>query len=321
MSADLPRPVRSPAVFAGSEHYAAAGHAPVLTIGNFDGVHRGHQHLLGAVVARARALGAPAAVYTFDPPPRTLLAPSQVPPRIMAWDDRVRLLGELGVAHIVVERFTRAFAQHTAEWFVDEVLGRRLRPVAMVVGHDFRFGRARAGDAALVRRRLPAVPVEPVDALLLGGAVVSSSAVRAAVAAGDLPHATALLGRFHAVRGTVVAGHQRGRKLGFPTANVDTDAPLLPPPGVYAVWARVDGGALRPAVANLGVRPTFGTLGGFSVEVHLLDFSGDLYGHALDVCFVARLREERRFADLDALAEQIRADVRAARAALAPAAG
>ena len=306
----------------------------VVTIGNFDGVHLGHRHLISQLVARARALGAPSCVYTFEPPPRVVLTPPPrpeedpdgTPPapsfrsRILPWPDKLRLLGEAGVDQVVVERFTRAFAQHPPEWFVTEVLGRRLGARAFVVGYDFRCGRARAGDASLLRALLPDVPVEQVGAHAEHADVVSSSRIRRLVAAGDVAEAAALLGRPHTVRGTVVAGDQRGRTIGFPTANLESDAELTPASGVYAVFASVDRGTWRPAVANLGTRPTFDGRR-FLIEVHLLDVSLDLYGRELTVAFVDRLRPEQRFPDLDALAARIRVDVEAARARLAAAPG
>ncbi len=305
-----------PQVYAGSAAYPVEGPAPVVTIGNFDGVHHGHRVLLDRLIARARALDAPPVVYTFEPSPRVVLAPTQHLPRILTWPDKVRLLGEQGVQAVVVERFDRAFAQHPPDWFACEILGRRLRARALVVGYDFRFGRARKGDVAMLRRLLPDMPVEQVDAATLDGQICSSSAVRDAVARGDLVTATRLLGRPHFVRGTVVAGDQRGRTIGFPTANVDTDTELLPAAGVYAVRAHVDEGPPLAAVANLGVRPTFQG-GRLLLEVHVLDFSGDLYGREVRVDFVSHLRQERRFSDVDALVRQIRQDAAAARACLA----
>lgn len=306
---------RTPRVFAGSAAYPKDGPGPVLSIGNFDGVHVGHQWLLEQVVARARELDVPACIYTFDPPPRAVLAPSLVRPRIAAWPEKIRLLGKSGIEQVVVERFTRAFAQHPPSWFVDEVLGRRLRPSAMVVGYDFRFGRARAGDLDLIRARLPDLPIHQVEAHQQGG-IVSSSRIREVVAAGDMRAAQALLGRPHRIHGTVVPGDKRGRQIGFRTANLESAAELVPPAGVYAVRARIDGGAWLDGVANLGERPTFGE-GGFNIEVHLLDFRGDIYGSQVELAFVDRLRPERRFADLLALQAQIRADVVTARERLA----
>ncbi len=310
-----------PRVFAGSAAYArhrasSAAPGPVLSIGNFDGVHRGHRHLLAQVVEEARQRGVPAAVYTFDPPPRAVLAPSLRQPRITAWPDRVRLLGELGIDHVIIERFSRAFAQHPPAWFADEVLAQRIAPVAMIVGYDFRFGRARAGTVETLQARL-SIPVAQVEALVEDGETLSSSLVRALIGEGAVARAATLLGRPHFVRGVVVPGDARGRTIGFPTANVETDAELLPAAGVYVVEARVNGGPWRDAVANLGVRPTFGGDGPFLVEVHLLDFKGDLYGAELEVRFRDRIRGEQRFSGPDALVARIREDVQQARARLA----
>jgi riboflavin kinase/FMN adenylyltransferase len=304
-----------PEIFAGSAAYPEPSPAPVLSVGNYDGLHLGHRHLLEQLVKTARARSAPACVYTFDPPPRVVLAPKQHQPRIQSWPDKVRILGELGVDQVIVERFSSAFSQHPPEWFASEVLGRRIQPQAMVLGYDFRFGRARAGDVHALRRLLPDLPIEQVDALMIDGQAVSSSGIRRLVAQGEVAAARRLLGLEHRIRGTVVGGDQRGRTIGFPTANLDSDAQLLPRHGVYAVRARANGGLWHPGVANLGERPTFDGRR-FLIEVHLLDFSGDLYGSELEVGFVARLRDEQRFDGPDALTAQIRADVVAARTRL-----
>lgn len=303
-------------LFAGSAGYLTPSPSPVLTIGNFDGVHLGHLHLLKRLVDTARKAGVPSCVYTFEPPPRVVLAPQQHQPRVLAWPDKLRLLGEAGVDHVIVERFTRAFAQHPPEWFASVVLGARVAPSALVVGYDFRFGRARQGDLALLRQTMPSVPIEQVRALTLDDEVVSSSVIRGLVAAGAVERAATLLGRPHFLRGTVVQGDQRGRTIGFPTANLETDSQLNPADGVYAVRASIDGGAALPAVANLGVRPTVDGKRHL-IEVHLLDDRAhELYGHEVVVSFVSRLRAERRFPDLDALVVQIRADAAEARARL-----
>lgn len=315
-------PAREPTVFAGSAAYLrreppTAG--PVLTIGNFDGVHLGHRALLQQVVEAARSRGVPACVYTFDPPPRQVLAPSQAQARITPWPDRVRLLGQQGVDHVIIERFTHAFAQHPPSWFVDEILGRRIRPVELIVGYDFRFGRARAGTADTVRERLDGVPIRSVEALQHGDVTVSSSVIRRRIAAGDIPGTTELLGRPHRVRGVVVPGDQRGRTIGFPTANIDCSHECVPAGGVYAVWARIDSGEALPAVVNIGLRPTFGHQSDVRVEAHILDWSGTIYGSEVELSFVDHLRGERRFDHIDALTTQIRADILEARARLAQA--
>lgn len=311
-----------PEIFAGSAAYLEAstrGGAtarPVLTIGNFDGLHLGHRHLLRQLKTLAEEHHAPTVVYTFDPPPRVVLAPHQHQARILAWPDKVRLLGELGVDQVIVERFTRPFAQHPPQWFAREVLGRRICPQALMLGYDFRFGRARQGDIDTLRALLPGTPIQEAEVFKLDGLTVSSSSIRASVLAGEVAVAASRMGRVYSLRGTVVLGDQRGRTIGFPTANLSTDSEMMPAVGVYAVWARVDGGEPHMAVANLGTRPTFEGEH-FSVEIHLLNFSGDLYGRELDVGFVQRLRGEIAFQNVDSLVAQIRVDIDAAKPILA----
>ena len=285
--------------------------APVVAIGNFDGVHAGHRAVLAELFALGRALGAPSCVLTFDPAPTALLAPARHQPRISTLEDRVRLLHAAGVEAVVVEPFTRAFAARSAEDFATGLLGRNLRVRGLVVGHDFRFGAGRAGDVAGLRAWLPACEIREVSAFLADGSPVSSSRVRKLVASGEVEAAARLLGRPHRLGGPVVTGDQRGRTIGFPTANVANVVELLPAFGVYAVRVEVEG-VTRPGVANIGMRPTFnGTE--LRVEVHLLDWSGDLYGRTLDVDLVARVRGEQRFDGIDALVSQIRRDVEVAR--------
>ncbi len=297
-----------PTVIAGSAAYPSDGPRPVLTIGNFDGLHHGHRHLVTALVDQAKRLSAPSAVYTFNPPPRVVLSPDHRAPRIQAWTDKVRIMGELGVDQVIVERFTPSFAQHPSSWFIDEVLLRRIRPVGLVVGYDFRFGRGREGNVDTVRAAFPEHPIIQVEPVQLDGTTVSSSRIRTAVANGDVADAVRLLGCPHRIRGTVIHGDARGRTIGFPTANLQTDAELMPADGVYAVRARSDGGGWHNAVANLGTRPTFDGRG-FLMEVHLLEFSGDLYGTEMEVEFIDRIRGEMTFSGPDALVAQIQADI------------
>ena len=299
----------SPTLYRGSASYD--GPRPVLTIGNFDGVHLGHQALLSRAVCLAGELGAPAVAYTFEPHPRVVLQPDRHPPRILHIEDRIRLLGEAGIEAVVVEEFSPAFSQHPAAWFVEEVLGNRLEPRSLVVGHDFRFGRGREGTREWVERGLPDLPLDCLDALEADGVVVSSSRVRERVASGNVEGAATLLGRPYFVRGKVVPGDGRGRTLGFPTANLELSSELTPGRGIYAVQVEREGHRL-PGVANLGVRPTFGGKR-FTVEIHLLDFADDLYGEALAVHFVGRVRDEQRFDSVDALTERIAQDVAEAR--------
>ncbi len=300
-------------LFQGSSHYPGEKYRPVATIGNFDGLHRGHRKLVEHLLRRAEELEAPSLVYTFDPAPRLVLQPRGAPPRISTLDEKIEGLGELGVSHIVVETFTPRFGARQAEWFVEEVLSRRLCPRAMVVGYDFRYGRERAGNAESLCAQLPGLPVETVEALQLeDGRVVGSSRIREAVAEGRVDDASDLLGRPYRLVGVVVKGDQRGRSMGFPTANLVTSAELIPAPGVYAVLC-----GDRAGVANLGVRPTFdGTR--FVIEVHLFDVDENLYGQKLVVDFISRIRPERRFNSPEALVDQIRQDAAEARQLLVP---
>jgi len=304
-----------PTVIAGSAAYPLSGPRPVVTIGNFDGLHHGHRHLLDALVDQARTQDAPSAVYTFDPPPRVVLSPDSRAPRIQSWTDKVRIMGELGVDQVIVERFTPSFAQHPPRWFIDEVLRRRIQPAGLVVGYDFRFGKGRKGDVDTVRAAFPTIPVLQVQPMELDGITVSSSRIRSAVADGKVSEAARLLGCPHRIRGTVIHGDARGRTLGFPTANLQTDAELMPAHGVYAVRARCDGRPWKNAVANLGTRPTFDGHG-FLVEVHILDFDGDLYDAEMEVDFIERIRGEMAFAGPEALRTQIKTDTNTARGML-----
>jgi riboflavin kinase/FMN adenylyltransferase len=318
---ESPAPTSELRVFMGSAAWRTSSPGPVLTIGNFDGVHLGHRALVSAAVARARALGVEAVAYTFDPAPRDVLRPDSAIPRIQSLDARVSHLLAAGADRVVVEPFDRMMASMTPDAFARDLLGSRLRPSALVIGFDFRFGRGRAGGAADLADAL-GVPVETVPAVHHDGAPVSSSRVREAVRSGALAGAADLLGRPFSFVGTVIPGDARGRTLGFPTANVWPEpggkagaTALLPPDGVYAVRVRVDGADL-PGVMNLGTRPTFDGEAR-RAEVHLLDFAGDLYGQRVEVTPVAFLRPEQRFASVDALVAQVRADVAEARARLA----
>ncbi len=294
----------------GAANYPADGPGPVVTIGNFDGVHRGHQWLLGLVIERARARNVPAVVYTFDPAPRDVLRPDNSVPRIQSLEDRVASLGAAGVDTVVVERFTLDVAAIAPRDFATQILGEQLRASELVLGWDFRFGAKRAGTVADLPNWLD-IPVDQVSAHQIADKVVSSSHIRQLVRDGEVAQAAALLTRPHRLRGVVQGGDQRGRTLGFPTANIAVDTPLKPAPGVYAVRTHIDGTVI-PSVANFGRRPTFG--GGAQVlEVHLLDWQGDCYGQRLAVDFIERIRPERAFGGVDELKAQISADIQSAR--------
>lgn len=296
---------------------ARRGAPTALAIGNFDGVHRGHRHLIDRVNAAAASFGGESVALTFDPHPTRVLAPDRAAPLVVGLDRKLELLAGTGVHAAVVQRFDLSFASQSPEEFAERVvLGLRAREV--FVGEDFHFGRNREGNGAVLTALGEALGFRAhvVKPLEEDGVPVSSSRVRKALAEGDLAAAKALLGRDYDLDGLVITGHKRGRTLGFPTANLATECEALPRDGVYAVRVTTLGGAVvdHPAVMNLGSRPTFRA--GRSLEAHLLGTDVDLYGRTLRVTFVARLRDELRFDGVESLKAQIAADVAAARAAL-----
>jgi riboflavin kinase / FMN adenylyltransferase len=297
-------------VFRGTQDYATSPlPGATLTIGNFDGVHRGHRHLIDA----ARAEPGPTVALTFDPAPRDVLHPDHGVLRIQTLDDRLRCLADAGVDAVIVEPFTLELAAMEPIDFAQQILRDRLHPSSLVLGYDFRYGRKRAGTVDMLRDWL-AMPIHQVDALHDADGPVSSSRIREAVACADLALATRLLGRPHELVGTVVHGEARGRQLGFPTANFVPLTSLRPPHGVYAIRALVDG-TWQPGVANWGRRPMWATDTPL-FEAHLLDFDGDLYDRDLRVQLIAHLRPEARFDGPEQLKAAIAADIAAARALL-----
>jgi riboflavin kinase/FMN adenylyltransferase len=302
-------------------------HAPSVAIGNFDGVHLGHQRLLETAARAARSLGGDAVVFTFEPHPAIVLAPHKAPPLLTSLPRKLELLAQAGMDACILEPFTRELADLSPDAFLQSILVEILGARHIVVGYDFTYGRDRAGTTESLRafgaaHGIGVDVIEPVEA---GGVVVSSTRVRELVREGDMAGARALLGRDFDIDGTVVRGDGRGARIGMPTANLATQGQLLPRGGVYAVRVQLlDGASTRtvPAVANLGTNPTFVDRTELSLEVHLLDFSGDLYGQRLRVQFIERLRGEQRFPGIDALLAQIRADIERAREILkVPAAG
>lgn len=297
----------------GLESYPPDARPCALALGVFDGVHVGHRAILAAAVARARDASLVAVACTFDPHPLEVLQPRRAPLTLTTLDERLELFAESALDGAVVLAFTPALARVEPEAFVKDVLIDRLRAREVIVGFNHRFGRRARGDARLLGElgarfgfRAHLVPPLTVD-----GVTVSSTEVRSALQRGEVGRAARLLGRPYTLSGTVVEGAGRGRTLGFPTANLRVDRSTLVAPGVYACRATVRDGE-HPAVVNVGVRPTFGGED-LAVEAHLLDFKDNLYGARLRLAFVARLREERRFPSIDALATQIRADAEAAR--------
>jgi riboflavin kinase/FMN adenylyltransferase len=304
-------------VVRGLDRYPVDAGPCVVAQGTFDGVHRGHQQVIATAVARARALGVPPVAVTFDPLPVTVLRPAEAPPEILSLDDRLDRIAGGGVAVALVISFTPAFASVEADAYVRDVLVRLLSAREVVVGFNHTFGRGAQGTPDLLRSLgvERGFQVHVVEPLALDGVVVSSSAVRDALRQGDAATAGGLLGRPYAVTGPVGHGAGRGRTLGFPTANVETERPVLLADGVYAAWATWDGGR-ADAVVNIGVRPTFDE-GRRAVEAHLLDRAPDLYGRRLTLEFLARIRAETRFPSVDALRARIAEDLREARQYLA----
>ena len=296
----------------GSAAWPHGAARPAVAIGNFDGVHTGHRAVLAELKRLSDDLGVARAVLTFDPAPTAVLAPTRHQPRILTRHDRVERLHEAGASIVIVEEFTRQFAEQEAGWFANTLLRGRLNVAGVVVGYDFRFGRGRGGDAEALQRLLPEIPVIAVPPHRDDGEPVSSSRVRRLVAAGDVEGAARLLGRPHILHGPVVHGDHRGSTIGFPTANISSRVELLPARGVYVVRASLADGRSVIGVTNVGVRPTFDGQEN-RIEVHLLDFAGDLYGQELRIELLHRLRGELRFPDIGALVAQITADVSAAR--------
>lgn len=290
-----------------------------VTVGTFDGVHRGHLDLIGRLVARAKERGLRSVCLTFDPHPLEIVNPSAAPPLLTVGDEKLEVLAESGLDYLAVLRFTPALAALTAEQFVDDVLRRHFHMRDLLIGHDHGFGRERAGNASVLRalgadRGFTVDVVEPVAAT--DGRWVSSTAIRRAVAGGDLARAAELLGRPYAISGVVVPGAQRGRALGFPTLNVSPPSPrkLLPPDGVYAVRVQTPRGAFG-GMMSLGPKPTFGD-NERSIEAYLFDTDGDFYGQRVRVDVIRRLRDIRTFDSPAALVAEIRRDETAARSAL-----
>jgi riboflavin kinase/FMN adenylyltransferase len=288
-------------------------HNPVLALGNFDGLHRGHMKIIDRVRRRAGERGGTPCAMTFDPHPPRVVRPDKAPPLLMTTAQRLEALSRAGMQGVAVVHFTRELSLWDPETFVRSVLVEWLRVVEVWVGANFLFGHDRAGTFSVLRSlgARYGFRAEKIDPVRYKEFVVSSTRVRRLVAEGRVDEAGALLGHHYFIDGTVVRGDARGRELGYPTANLQTENELLPPAGVYATLAEIDG-VMHPSVTNVGTRPTFGEGDRVHVEAHLLGQSRDLYGTHLRLSFVQRLRDERRFPDVDALKAQIDADCRAA---------
>jgi riboflavin kinase/FMN adenylyltransferase len=311
--------LRGSATEAGLPRGQAADRGTVVTVGTFDGVHRGHADVLARLVERAEELGLPSVVVTFDPHPLDVVNPAAAPPLLTLLDEKLARFAEHRVSYVAVLPFTPALAAYAADRFVDEVLRGRFRVSELLVGYDHGFGRGRLGDIGMLRalgmtRRFAVSVLDPVHTD--DGVAISSTAIRTAIGDGDLTRAEAGLGRPYTLSGVVVQGDQRGRTIGYPTLNLGplSDRKLLPPDGVYAVRVQLPEGDFD-GMLNLGPRPTFGDQAR-RIETHVFDAAGDWYGAPVRLGFIARLRATRPFSGLDALRAQLAEDERHARAAL-----
>ncbi len=287
----------------------------VATIGNFDGVHLGHQEVFRHLRQKGAEFGLPATVITFEPQPQEFFAPERAPARLTRMREKLLALKEAGIERVVLLEFNRKLAEMTAEAFVQRLLVEGLDVRYLFVGDDFRFGRGRSGDIALLRQvgREHGFEVENMHTFVVGDERVSSTRIREALAAGDLELAARLLGRRYRICGRVAHGDARGRTIGFPTANIDLHRRVSPLRGVYAVKVYGLGEAPLTGVANIGTRPTVEGDTRYLLEVHLFGFDRRIYGAHIQVEFHQRLRDERRFDSFDRLQEQIRRDCAAAR--------
>jgi riboflavin kinase/FMN adenylyltransferase len=295
---------------------AVADQPVALTVGNFDGVHRGHQALLARVTEAARARGIVSAVMTFEPHPREFFTPQAAPARVSSLRDKLQALEAAGIDRVFIQHFNRRFAQLAATEFVERVLLDGCNVRWLLVGDDFRFGARRAGDNALLQQYADRglFELQQMPTFDDGGERISSTAVRAALAAGDLTRAGRLLGRPYAISGRVQHGRKLGRSMGFPTLNLRIPHAHPAVHGIYAVTVHGIGPQPRPGVASIGLRPTVDQQGRWLLEVHLFDFTGDVYGALVRVEFVKKLRDEQKYDTLDALAAAIRHDAAQARA-------
>jgi riboflavin kinase/FMN adenylyltransferase len=283
---------------------------PVLTLGNFDGLHLGHREILKRVVERASHLEGTSMVFTFQFHPLELLAPHRRPPALNTLDEKTELFRQLGIQVLICVPFTIKLANQTAENFLEQIIYKTIQPVEIIVGHDYAFGHRRSGTVHLLQQMQSqyGYKVEVVEAVQYAGVTPSSSLVRQMIEQGQIQEANQLLGRIYSMSATVVSGTRKGKELGYPTATLSEQSKLMPAVGVYAVWVALKGQQLM-GVANIGCQPTYGKFPQ-QLEVHILDFKGDIYGKQLRIGFVARIREEIAFSGEEELKAQIEKDVK-----------
>ena len=306
-------------VFRTFEELSGHSHKVCLAIGVFDGVHLGHQRVIGQARDDARATGGTSVVLTFDPHPMRVLAPDKAPRLLTSTEHKLSLIEKLGVDSCLLLTFDKPFSLTPPDRFIDTVARQTNQLQEICVGTRFRFGHERAGDVRLMEALAPkyGFKAKEIQSVALDGEMISSTAIRQHVLNGRLERAAAMLGRPFTILGSVETGDPRGRELGFPTANLNPHDEVLPPDGVYAVRVKV-GVELLGGVVNIGVRPTFpGATPGRTLEVHILDFTRDLHGQNIEALFLSKLRDEQKFASVEALKTQIAADIQAARRFLA----
>ncbi len=285
----------------------------ILTLGNFDGLHLGHQELVKMIIRRARETGALSMVVTFRPHPLKILAPDKCPPLISIYEEKIKLFEKLGIDVLVKIPFTLEFSAMAPEDFVRDVLCGTLGAKEIFVGYNYRFGRRREGDIRTLRSlgKKYRFAVREIEQIAIDGEVISSTRIRTLLGNGDVEHAAKLLGRTYAITGIVVKGDGRGKGLGFPTANIAPKHSIIPSDGVYAVRLVVRE-KTYDGIANIGMRPTFKKKM-LAIEVHVFDFNEDIYGEDISLYFIKKIREERKFKGPDALVTQIRSDIEVAK--------
>jgi riboflavin kinase/FMN adenylyltransferase len=284
----------------------------ILTLGNFDGVHLGHQRILKRVAKRAEQLGLPSVVYTFEPHPLKVVAPHKSPPLITNKEEKAVSIASFGIDHLVLARFTKEFAAKHPLEFMEDILVGKLNVREVWVGHDYTFGKGKTGTVEYLKSHGKELgfKVNVVPAYRKKGIIVSSSGVRRFIAGGKVEEAAGMLGRPYSISGRVIKGSARGKNLGFPTANIKTEKELIPKNGVYAVFVSLEGGEYK-GVVNIGFAPTFSG-NKWGIEVHIFDFKRGIYGKEITIKFIKNLREEKTFKNQNSLANQIKKDVKRA---------
>jgi riboflavin kinase/FMN adenylyltransferase len=288
-----------------------------ITLGIFDGLHLGHQKIIRRAIEKARELEGTSCVVTFDPHPREVLNPKDAPNLLTTTEKKAQLIERLGVDALCLVKFTQEFANIEAQEFVEKFLVGSLHMKAIIEGYDWGFGKGRKGDVRLLRQLSEKFhyDVEQVGPVEVNGQPVSSTFIRELVLSGQLDRAETYLGRKYSITGDIVGGARLGREIGFPTANIEPRHEAIPPDGIYAVWVEVLG-SCKPGTLNIGYRPTVSSERRRSIEVNIMDFYHDIYDEKIEITFVAKLREEKKFSSVDALREQIKKDVEKARSIL-----